>query len=66
MNDLKRAIGEALFHADVIIFGLTLLLLFGSAVFNFQINIARVVIMFLLEAAVCAYSIKLYNTSDED
>ncbi len=65
MKDLKRALGEALFHADIIIFGLTLLLLFGSAVFNFQINIAHVIIAILLEIAICVYSVKLYNTNDD-
>ena len=65
MRDFKKAIGEVLFHAGVIIFGLTLLLLFGSAVFNFHINIARVIIAILLEVAICIYGVKLYNTSEE-
>ncbi len=65
MNNFKRAIGEALFKADIVIFGITLLLLFASAVFNFRINVVRVVIAVLLEVAIFVYSVKLYNT-DED
>lgn len=65
MNNFKRAIGVALFKADIVIFGITLFLLFASAVFNFHINVARIVITVLFEAAIFVYSVKLYNT-DED